>query len=143
MILARLRCDKATFEAVCRLVKWHDVQLEPTPACLRRWLNRLGEEDMYRLLQVKRADILAQTPELRARTEEIAYLSSMVDTILQEQQCFSLKDLAVNGRDLTALGIPPGPALGRLLDMLLGEVIDGTCPNEREALLQRARCLAV
>ena len=67
----------------------------------------------------------------------------MVDTILQEQQCFSLKDLAVNGRDLTALGIPPGPALGRLLDMLLGEVIDGTCPNEREALLQRARCLAV
>lgn len=141
MILSRLRCDKTTLETVCRLVKWHDVQLVPTPASLRRWLNRLGAQDMYRLLQVKRADILAQTPELRARTEEIAYLTSLVDTILQEQQCFSLRDLAVNGRDLTALGIPPGPALGRLLDTLLGEVIDGTCPNEREALLHRVRCL--
>ena len=59
-----------------------------------------------------------------------------VDRIIAEEQCFSLKDLAVNGSDLVAVGIEKGPQIGVLLNQLLDEVISGNLPNEREVLLQ-------
>ena len=55
-----------------------------------------------------------------------------------EQSCLSVKDLAVGGRDLMALGMPPGRALGRVLEILTEEVMDEKLPNERRALLRRA-----
>lgn len=62
-----------------------------------------------------------------------------LEEILQQAQCFSLKDLAVGGGDLLALGLPAGPGLGALLDSLLYRVLDGLLPNERGALLAAAR----
>ena len=47
----------------------------------------------------------------------------------------SLKQLAVSGNDLLALGIPQGKAVGQMLNRLLEAVMDGSLPNEREALL--------
>ena len=57
-----------------------------------------------------------------------------------KQACFSLRDLAVNGGDLLALGLR-GPAVGEALNALLEQVLDGTLPNEREALLDAVRRL--
>ena len=57
-----------------------------------------------------------------------------LDAVLAEQACFSLKDLAVNGRDLTAAGLK-GKAVGDALRFLLEAVMDGRVPNEKEALL--------
>ena len=54
---------------------------------------------------------------------------------MAEDACFSLKQLAVNGNDLKALGLR-GPAVGRTLEALLNKVVDGELPNEREALLE-------
>ncbi len=51
---------------------------------------------------------------------------------------FSVKDLALNGRDLISMGLPPGPAIGEVLETLLREVQDETLPNEPEALRSRA-----
>lgn len=61
-----------------------------------------------------------------------------MDRLLAEDACFSLKQLAVNGRDLLALGLS-GPAVGAALEGLLGKVMDGALPNDREALLAYAR----
>ena len=55
--------------------------------------------------------------------------------LLARQACFSLRDLAVNGRDLLAAGFSPGPAVGQALDRLLDAVTDGLVPNEKDALL--------
>ena len=52
--------------------------------------------------------------------------------------CFSVKSLAVNGRDILALGVEKGPAVGRILNELFAKVVDGTLPNQREALLEAA-----
>ena len=65
----------------------------------------------------------------------------MADDIIRDDQCFSLKNLKVNGRDLLRLGVPRGPAIGRILEILLEQVIDGDIPNEKRALLERSRLI--
>ena len=57
-----------------------------------------------------------------------------LDALLAEQPCFTLKDLAVNGRDLLAAGLK-GKAVGEALQLLLEAVMDGKIPNEKAALL--------
>ncbi len=141
-LLKRLRLDNATIERVCTLIRWHDVQLEDSDACVKRWLNRLGPDGFAQLLQVKAADNAAQNPDdLPSRLEALRALRERADRILAERACFSQKDLAVNGDDLQSLGIPAGPRLGLLLRELLELVIDGRCENEKKALLQAAQTL--
>lgn len=141
-LLKRLRLDNATIEQVCTLIRWHDVPLEDTDACVKRWLNRLGPEGFERLLQVKAADNTAQAPEaLPGRLRALQALRERAAAIVSAQACFSLRDLAVNGDDLQGLGIPAGPRLGLVLRELLELVIDGRCENEKNALLKAAQTI--
>ena len=52
--------------------------------------------------------------------------------------CYQLKDLAVNGEDLLSIGISDGPELGAVLNGLINAVMDGVCPNQKEELLKLA-----
>lgn len=140
--LRRLRCDNFTRETVVTLVTHHDFRPDGGKKSVGRLLARIGAENMARLYAVTMADAAAHTPEtekrMRARAEETRALT---EEILREKACFTLEDLAVRGGDLVALGIGPGPAVGKLLRRLLEEVIDGAVPNEKEALLRRAEIL--
>ena len=137
-MLRRLRADNATTETVVRLVTWHDKNIPRTRSGVARALGKLGERDLRRLLDVKRADNLAQAPEYRAVQGEIDKAEAILDQLLAEGACVSLRQLAVNGRDLLALGLS-GPAVGRILRTLLDAVLDETLPNQRAALLAAAR----
>ena len=55
-----------------------------------------------------------------------------------EAGCSSVSALAVSGRDLLALGMTPGPAVGAVLRRLLDAVLDGSVPNDRASLLKLA-----
>ena len=131
----RLRGDNATRETVVRLVEWHDRNIPRTDQGLRRALRDLGEADLRRLLAVKRADNQAQAHQ--DLLGEIDKAEAILDRLLAEGACVSLKQLAVRGGDLAALGLR-GPAIGRMLDLLLDRVVDGDVPNEREILLKTA-----
>ena len=137
-MLRRLRADNATTETVVRLVSWHDKNIPRTRSGVARALGKLGERDLRRLLDVKRADNLAQAPEYRAVQGGIDKAEAILDQLLAEDTCVSLRQLAVNGRDLLALGLS-GPAVGRILRTLLDAVLDETLPNQRAALLAAAR----
>ena len=137
-MLRRLRADNATTETVVRLVTWHDKNIPRTRSGVARALGKLGERDLRRLLDVKRADNLAQAPEYRAVQGEIDKAEAILDQLLAEGACVSLRQLAVTGRDLLALGLS-GPAVGRILRTLLDAVLDETLPNQRAALLAAAR----
>lgn len=139
--LTRLHVDSNTIKQVCALVTYHDSDLSPTVPCIKRWLNRLGEDMMRKLLAMKAADIRGQAPARMDRLDHIALLSGMVDQIISTKQCFTLHDLRVNGHDLAALGLYPGKKMGDTLDALLEAVMDGRCPNERDALLSYAGTL--
>ena len=71
--------------------------------------------------------------------DQFTVLRTLTSEVLQENACFSLKDLAVDGNDLVALGFVPGKAIGQCLTSLLNQVVEETLPNEKEALLAAAR----
>ena len=139
-MLRRLKCAAAFRETVVRLVEWHDRNIPRTDRGLRRALRALGEEDLRRLILVKRADNLAQAPEYRDTQREIDRAEAILDKLVAADACFSLGQLTVNGRDLAALGLS-GSEIGRTLNALLDKVVDGELPNERTALLEAARKL--
>lgn len=134
-ILKRLRYSRKRSSAVTALVRNHDLSLPDSEKILRRRLNQIGEENLRRLLKIRAADTLAKSPDDRSRLSQLNRTAALLNHILSEKQCFSLRDLAVRGGDLMAAGIPEGGEIGRTLDMLLRAVIDGDCPNERSALL--------
>lgn len=141
-IMKRLRFDNDTRNNVVELVYYHDATFEVGKKYVKRWLNKIGEKQFRRLLQVKKADNKAQNLELSSdRIEELSEIESLIDEVLQEEECFSLKDLAVNGKDLMSIGYKSGKELGNTLNRLLQLVIDGDCPNEKEKLLQEAESL--
>lgn len=133
-ILARLKLDNHTRETVERLVKYHDHVIEPTPRAVKRMLGKLGTEGFAQLIALKRADNLAQHPDYRGRQKELDELLSIRDEVIAGQQCFSMKDLAINGRDLIRLGMKPGPQMGAALNALLEAVIEERVENTKEAL---------
>ena len=138
-ILRRLRFDNATRERVVTLVRWHDRPIVQTERAVRRALNQLGPEVFFELLALKRADNLAQSPDYRGRQAEYDALERIAREILERRECFSLRDLAVKGDDLAALGFPKTKRLGETLRYLLDAVIDGEAPNEKDALLALAK----
>ena len=142
--LLDLRCPRAFTDEVLALIAWHDADLEPTGSCMRRLLNRLGEQGARRLLTVKRCDESAKAPGgIPARLAHLDACEQMLAQVLAQKQAYTLSQLAVNGRDvMDACGVPAGPAVGRVLSRLLDAVIKGELPNEREALLGAAKSLA-
>ena len=135
-MLRALKFDNKTRERVVLLVERHDAQLPPRSRVIRRWLNRLGPEAFFQLLEVKRADNMGQAPEkVRDRLAELDEIRAKAERILAERQCLTLKDLAVDGRDVMAAGIGPGPEVGQVLEGLLERILDGETANERETLL--------
>ena len=140
-MLRALKFDNKTRERVVLLVERHDVQLLPRSQVIRRWLNRLSPEAFFQLLDIKRADNMGQAPEkVRDRLAELDVIRAKAERILAERQCLTLKDLAVNGRDVIAAGVAPGPEVGQVLEGLLGQVLSGSIPNEREALMKSVGC---
>lgn len=134
-ILERLRFDRDSTERILALVKWHDAPIEPTERAMRRVLNKMTLDGTRELLQVKRADNLAQAPAYLGRQKEIDALETLLQSILDKDACFSLKQLAVNGNDLLDKGYR-GKEIGQALRFLLDAVIDGKLPNEKTALLE-------
>lgn len=139
-LLRTLKFDHATMKQVITLVTYHDTPLPQDCKGIRRWLNRLGPEMFFQLLEVKRADKLGQAPEKAAvQLSELDRIRTEAKQIVAERQCFTLKDLAVNGKDVIAAGAVPGPAVGRVLDRLLEQVLNGELPNRREVLLEQLK----
>ena len=136
--LKRLKYDNDTVFAVVELIKYHDAPIEVN--AVAKWLNRLGELRFEQLLEVKQADMAAQSAiSKRGKAAYLEALRQKYVEVLEDSQCFQLKDLAVNGKDLIALGIEPGVFLGKVLDELLEKVMVEQLPNDRQPLLQAAK----
>ena len=139
-MLQGLKFDNKTRERVVTLVEYHDVQIPNRERYIRKWLGRLGPETFFQLLEVKRADGMGQAHELvKSRLSELEEMKAEAEEIIAQGQCSSLKNLAVNGRDVIAAGVAPGPEVGWVLNRLLKWVVNGEFPNDRDTLLQLLR----
>ena len=112
--------------------------LEPDRKILRRRLSKLGREDVELLLELQKADMGSKGTGDPEEREVFGQVRQILDQIYQEDACLTLRDLAVDGADLIALGYAPGKALGACLQRLLDQVVDEILPNEKAALLEAA-----
>lgn len=138
-ILTRLKSDNATLHRVVTLVQEHDNDFPTSRAGMRRYIGKLGHEVVQQLFDIKRADCAAQS-DYRA-AEKAATLRNaalLIDELMNEEHAFTIKDLHIDGRTLMAMGVPPGPAVGKILKLLLAEVQEDQLLNTPESLTERA-----
>lgn len=134
-ILTRLKIDKYTKEQVVKLVSCHDDYISCSHKSVRRAMNRLTPPLFFMLLDLKRADNLAQNIAEFNHLQEYAELEKLGKQILAEEQCFTLKSLAIKGKDMLELGMKDRQ-VGQMLELALDAVIDGKVQNSREALIE-------
>jgi len=138
-VLHRLKYDNATRETVRNVIDAHKIVFQPTERHARRLLLKLGEAQLRLLIQLELADVKSQNPIYTdERINNIQAFEAALDAVLAAEQCFSLKHLAIGGRDLIDLGVPQGRQIGHILNKLLEQVIDGDLLNEREVLIKQA-----
>lgn len=138
-VLQTLRFDNKTRKAVVELVEVHNQFIKPDLKSVRKLLGKLGQEQFDRLMEIRKADILAQAPEhAQQRLDKVSSLKDMESEILSRGDCVCLKQLAVNGSDLIAAGMKPGPKIEATLSSLLEIVLADPALNSREVLLERA-----
>jgi tRNA nucleotidyltransferase (CCA-adding enzyme) len=137
-ILVRLKADKFMLDRISLLVKRHDLIFKRDEVLLKKWMNKLSPEVMFELLEIKRADNMATGNMHQKLKDKFEDIRIMMERILEEEQCFSLKDMAVDGRDIMGLGVKPGPEVGRVLGELLDAVIEGRCENQHDGLMALA-----
>jgi tRNA nucleotidyltransferase (CCA-adding enzyme) len=142
-ILRRLKFDNATIDFVYRMVKHHDDRPPmDNMALVRRRISEIGLENMPMMIEIKRADILAQSEhEFESKMAYVDDLERAYKEVLEKNYCVNKKDLSVNGKDLIAMGMKPGEEIGVVLDLLFDIVINDPKLNEREKLLERANKL--
>ena len=139
VICGRLRFPRALTGEIHALIERHDTAVGKEDADVRRLLRDIGVTQARRLVKVYIADIAAQSPDwAEPRLSRMRSLGRRVDEIAARGDCFELGTLAVDGGDLIAIGVPPGPAVGQTLRALLERVIDEPALNDRDTLLALA-----
>src|SRR5467141_1032922 len=140
-ILRRWRFDKDTVSRVTHLIRNHMFwyQSEWTPSAVRRFVRKVGLENIPALFALRKADNIgsgARSPRMYA----LEALWERVQEEIRAASAFSLKDLAIDGNDvMKELGIPPSRRVGEILNELFERVTDDPKLNTREDLLKLAR----
>ncbi len=159
-ILNRLRLPKAQSRYVAHLVRQHMFFYESswTDAAIRRFLVRITPPDakdtspssaeidaaLNDIFDLRIADVygMTRTPPVLAKgvwSENLIEFRERIDKIIAEKNAITIKNLAVNGKDLMGAGIPSGKEIGRILNELLEAVLEDPALNEKEKLLTIAR----
>jgi tRNA nucleotidyltransferase/poly(A) polymerase len=138
-IMSRFRYPNAVIEKVLRLIKEHMFHYEDnwSDAAVRRFIIRAGEDLIPELMQLRLADT-AGTSGAAPDPAMLLPFMRRIEAVLSRSRALSLKNLAVNGRDLLAAGVAPGQHVGIILNELLEAVVEDPELNNREKLLEIA-----
>lgn len=137
-VMRRLKFDNDTLRRVKRLVRYHDCRMPVEAASVRRAMNRIGPELFPLYLEMRRADVGAQSSYLREeKMADIDGVEELYLEICRQRQCVVLKDLAVTGRDLIDAGMKPGKEIGETLERFLELVLEEPELNRKDELLRR------
>lgn len=140
-ILERLRFSGSERETVARLVREHLFHYTPdwSDASVRRFLRRVGSENLEDLFALREADDAAHGTGLDSRAG-LLDLKRRIATTRERAEALRVEDLAVSGREVMALlGLPPGPRVGEVLRRLLEQVLEDPSRNTQETLLDLCR----
>ena len=152
-ILRRLKFSNDTVQKVSHLVREHMFFYESawSDAAVRRFIRRVGAENIDDLFDLRLADVYGMRGEnfsdaescAKSRTSDenksLAELKGRIEKVLSQNSALSVKDLAIGGNDLIAIGIKPGKEIGAALKELLEFVTESPEMNTREKLLEEAK----
>ena len=133
-VLLRLKAPGAMVQTVPTLIANHMLRLDPDRKQLRRQIRRLGFDAVEKLLDLQEADMTSKGTGEEEGRNFFPQIRALLMQIRAEEDVLAVKDLAVNGNDLLALGLR-GKQIGQALDIVLGAVIDERLENEKEAEL--------
>lgn len=138
-VLKRLRFDNETIDRVSLLILYHDYgnAVSATPAFTRKYIHKVHMKNFPLLLEIKKADVMAQSDFQRdEKLEKLELLRKSYEDVVEQGMCISLKSLAVTGSDLIAAGMKPGQELGRALNDLLEVVLENPEMNNKDSLME-------
>lgn len=140
-IMARLRFDNDTKDKVITLVKMHDSPIMvndnvlPDRKRLKKIMSQIGEALIFDLIHIKYCDNSAQNPDCYRGDKFYQNTYDIINEIINNEECFSIKDLKINGNDLINVGFK-GKDIGKALQKCLDAVMDGKVENKYENLIK-------
>ena len=139
-LMLRFKYPNAITDRVCHLIEEHMFHYDETwtDAAVRRFIIRAGEDNLRDLYDLRRADAYGMA-KIKPPPAALLPLIERIETILAQSRALSLRDLAISGRELIKLGIPPGKHMGIILNELLEAVLEDPGQNTKETLVAIAR----
>lgn len=132
--LKRLKASKNLIQNVAKLVEFHDIEIIDDKKHIKRLLSKFGEKFVFDLIAVQIADNAGQLPLHAERPAQFEHAKQIVKQIVAENDCFSLKKMAINGNDVKSFGYV-GKQIGDVLQKCLNAIVCGNLTNKREKLL--------
>ncbi|MBP3335051.1 MAG: HD domain-containing protein [Ruminiclostridium sp.] len=137
-IIERLRFSNKIADEVLFLIKNHGIVINDDTRSIRRGLARYGAERFLKLIRVHYYDTCGKAPAYFGEKDLFDSIEKHTKEYLESEPPMSLKQLAVNGSDISKLGIT-SKKIGEVLGFLLEQVIDGNCENDRDSLIALIR----
>lgn len=129
-----LRYPKKTIEDATLLVRRHmDNTNTYTKKSIRKLLRRMGEENIYRLFDLQRADVLSTNHKDISNIENGR---ALLVEVLNDSTPKSRSEMAINGDDLLALGFRPSKELGQVLGEIEDLILEEKLANEKDQIIQ-------
>lgn len=139
-VLKGLKFDNKTMDICKRLLSVAKEPMPQTKPELRRLVVRFGKDLFDEYIFTFLNALNDKGLYTLSSKDEIANAHRLYDEIIADGDCISMKDMAVKGADLIAMGMTPGKELGVLLDRLFNMVLDEPSLNDKEALLLHVKC---
>lgn len=137
-LMLNLRFSKLDTERVCKIIKYYSLYRQNIDEIfVKKMLNRFGEEDIYRYLEVVEADRRTHNKEI-CNLEDLEQIKSILKKIQENKPPLSMKDLKISGKDLLKVGTPKGKIIGEILDYLMEKVLEDESLNNYDTLISLA-----
>ncbi len=140
--LRQLKCDNVTIALTTDLIRHCQSDITSSPESVKRWLSRLGKQNLRLLLEMRRSFLIADKITNEEKLVQLEKTEKIIADIISQKQCYRIKDLQIDGNDLLAIGIKKGPLIGKILERLLDMVIAGDAENEASQLIAHAKRIA-
>ena len=140
VILRRMKFENSFIAKVTTIIEYHDSDFL-TKKSIRRFLGKYDENLLDMVLILRMADTLAQNPKhnMDEKKQKIEMARELIKEVIANENAFSLKDMAISGKDLIAIGIKPGVRMGEILKTLYEEVLENPDLNTYDILIEKAK----
>lgn len=137
-LMLNLKFSKIDTERVCKIIRYHSLYRQNIDEIfVKKMLNRFGEEDIYRYLEVVEADRKTHNNDI-CNLEDLEQIKTILKKIQETKPPLSMKDLKISGKDLLKVGVPKGKIIGEILDYLMEKVLEDENLNNYETLINLA-----